>query len=120
MGNTCTYCEDLGDKVSKRIATNTNFRCPVYTHAVAGHRLVGFMKYTTSNKSTHLPISAASAHIQYDHTANSVLCVGCSKCISHFKRFSSTCHQNKPIIFYDQTYVLIGRQLKVTPSSADV
>ena len=30
MGNTCTYCEDLGDKVSKRIATNTNFRCPVY------------------------------------------------------------------------------------------
>ena len=30
MGNTCTYCEDLGDKVSKSIATNTNFRCPVY------------------------------------------------------------------------------------------
>ena len=30
MGNTCTYCEDLGDKVSKRIATNTNFRSPVY------------------------------------------------------------------------------------------
>ena len=30
MGNTCTYCEDLGDKVSKRIATNTNCRCPVY------------------------------------------------------------------------------------------